>query len=200
MGEDKRDGIIEAALKLFEDKGYHQTKVSDIVREAGVAQGTFYLYFQSKEDLFRSIAKSCLDEISNALKQQMLESDDEDLAYYQMIHRCLTVYYHNKTILRIIYRNGMASQELADISEAFYGEMMTIIKGCLQDSEALASYSEQQLEMMAYSKIGMVELVAYQWFVVRNCGAEHIDTIAQTVVGLTPEPCKKSGMPGVVDK
>lgn len=195
MGEDKREGIVEAALKLFEEQGYHQTKVSDIVREAGVAQGTFYLYFQSKEDLFRSIAKSCLDDISNALKRESIEPDDDDTVYYQMIHSCLTVYYHNITILRIIYRNGMACRELKDISEAFYDEMMHIIKDCLKDSEETAGCSEEQLEIMAYSKIGMVELVAYQWFVVRGCGADHIDKVARTIVGMTPD-CK-AGLPGV---
>jgi AcrR family transcriptional regulator len=193
MGEDKKDNIIEAALTLFEEQGYHQTKVSDIVRDAGVAQGTFYLYFQSKEDLFRSIAESCLDEIAIALKQATEGGIPEDEAYYQMIHRCLTAYFHNKTILRIIYRNGIASQEIADISEAFYCEMMTIIKECLRGSGAFEGYSEQQLEIMAYSKIGMVELVAYQWFVVRNSGSEYIDSIAQTIVGMNPD-CKAESM------
>ncbi|OXM84284.1 TetR/AcrR family transcriptional regulator [Paenibacillus rigui] len=195
MGEEKKDGIIEAALKLFEEQGYHQTKVSDIVRAAGVAQGTFYLYFQSKEDLFRSIAKSCLEEISGTLKKGPVDGLNDNEVFYQMIKSCLTIYYHNKTILRIIYRNGVASQEIADISEAFYNDMMLIIKQCLLESGEYPDYSEQQLEITAYAKIGMVELVAYQWFVVRNCGPEHIDCIAQTITGMG-NGCK-TGLPGV---
>ncbi|MBX0312473.1 MAG: TetR/AcrR family transcriptional regulator, partial [Sulfurihydrogenibium sp.] len=41
-----KDKIIVAAKELFSTKGYHETKVSDIVEKAGVAQGTFYLYFK----------------------------------------------------------------------------------------------------------------------------------------------------------
>src|SRR5262245_44500387 len=42
------DGLLAAAVEVFAAKGYTATRVSDIVREAGVAQGTFYLYFKSK--------------------------------------------------------------------------------------------------------------------------------------------------------
>ncbi|ULL14403.1 TetR/AcrR family transcriptional regulator [Paenibacillus sp. H1-7] len=184
MGEDKKLNMIEAALKLFEEQGYHQTKVSDIVREAGVAQGTFYLYFQNKEDMFRSIASACLDEISAALKHNHEHMCENNEVYYWMIHRALTVYYHNRTILTIMYRHGVASEEMKDISEAFYREMMLIIKEHLKEWGGLPNYSEEQLEIAAYSKIGMVEMVAYQWFVLKKAGPEHIQRLAEVIVEL----------------
>ncbi|WP_238020446.1 TetR/AcrR family transcriptional regulator [Oceanobacillus jordanicus] len=49
QGFERREQILEVALKQFSDYGYHKTKVSDIVKAAGVAQGTFYWYFKSKE-------------------------------------------------------------------------------------------------------------------------------------------------------
>ena len=188
MGEDKKMNMIDAALKLFEEQGYHQTKVSDIVREAGVAQGTFYLYFQSKEDLFRSIAGSCLDDISEALKHGPNQTCHDNEVFYWMIHRALTVYYHNRTILQIMYRNGVASQEIKDISDAFYYDMMLIIKGHMKEMEMTHHYTEEQLEIAAYSKIGMVEMVAYQWFVVKQYGPEYINTIAAVIVNMDCPP------------
>ncbi|WP_028548081.1 TetR/AcrR family transcriptional regulator [Paenibacillus sp. UNC451MF] len=191
MAEDKKKNMIDAALKLFEDQGYHQTKVSDIVREAGVAQGTFYLYFQGKEDLFRGIAESCLDEISAALKHGPEQSCQDDGVYYWMIHRALTVYYHNRTILQIMYRNGVASQEIKDISDAFYHEMMLIIKEHLKELSIFPQYTEEQLEIAAYSKIGMVEMVAYQWFVVKQFGPDYINAIAEVIVQMDCPPGSK---------
>ncbi len=47
-----QDRLVAAATDLFAVRGYHATRVSDIVRQAGVAQGTFYLYFAHKEALF----------------------------------------------------------------------------------------------------------------------------------------------------
>ena len=51
----RRNELMQAGMILFSEKGYHNTKVSDIVRQAGVAQGTFYLYFDSKADLFKAL-------------------------------------------------------------------------------------------------------------------------------------------------
>lgn len=51
-GKERRDQLLRAAEMLFGEKGYAETSVSDIARAAGAAQGTFYLYFQSKTDIF----------------------------------------------------------------------------------------------------------------------------------------------------
>ncbi|NOU92368.1 TetR family transcriptional regulator [Paenibacillus sp. LMG 31456] len=188
MGEDKKESIIEAALKLFEEQGYHTTKVSDIVRQAGVAQGTFYLYFKSKEDLFRSIAESCLAEVSDAIKLNCTGSAKEE-ALYRMILESLRVYYNNKSILKILNGHGTASTEIADISDAFYRTIMLVIKQSFMDWGAFPNYSEEQLEIAAYSKIGMVEMVAYQCFIIKNYDVTHIDSIAQVLAGVNA-PCK----------
>jgi len=53
---ERRAEIVAAARKLFMERGVAATPVSDIVKEAGVAQGTFYWYFDSKEDLLGAVA------------------------------------------------------------------------------------------------------------------------------------------------
>lgn len=52
---DKRQRIVEAAIAVFAEKGFHSARVSDIARRAGVADGTIYLYFHNKDDLLLSI-------------------------------------------------------------------------------------------------------------------------------------------------
>ncbi|MDD3246000.1 MAG: TetR/AcrR family transcriptional regulator [Methanosarcina sp.] len=49
--EDKRTAIIETALKLFTERGFHGTSTAQISKEAGVATGTLFNYFPTKEDL-----------------------------------------------------------------------------------------------------------------------------------------------------
>jgi len=48
---DKPQNIIEAAVRVFARKGYYNSRVSDIAREAGIAAGTIYLYFRTKDDI-----------------------------------------------------------------------------------------------------------------------------------------------------
>lgn len=52
--EERRQQILEAALTVFSQKGFHTANVSDVAAQAGVSQGTIYWYFDSKDDLFQA--------------------------------------------------------------------------------------------------------------------------------------------------
>jgi len=56
----RREQLLEAALRAFERGGYHGTHVDDVIREAGVARGTFYLHFQSKHAVFAALVERML--------------------------------------------------------------------------------------------------------------------------------------------
>jgi len=58
--EDRREQILQAALRAFERGGYHGTHVSQIVAEAGIARGTFYLHFESKHAVFETLVDRML--------------------------------------------------------------------------------------------------------------------------------------------
>src|SRR3954453_19429253 len=51
--------LLDAGLEALGEKGFRATRVDDIVRIAGASHGTFYLYFASKEDMFRIMAEQC---------------------------------------------------------------------------------------------------------------------------------------------
>ncbi len=61
--DERRSELVHAALKVFEQKGYSKATVSEIVKEAGVAQGTFYIYFQSKQDMLDAVSEHLLQHI-----------------------------------------------------------------------------------------------------------------------------------------
>ena len=71
--EERRKEFLESAKKLFSQKGYEKTSVSDIVTDVGVAQGLFYYYFKSKQDCFECVVEDevsrCLEQISSAADQ-----------------------------------------------------------------------------------------------------------------------------------
>ena len=58
----KRDAILRAAIDIFADRGYFNAQVADVARAAGVAAGTVYLYFKSKDDLLVSIFERSMRE------------------------------------------------------------------------------------------------------------------------------------------
>ena len=62
-GEKSKQLLLEKAIELFSIHGYHQTKISDIVKAANLTQPTFYLYFQSKESIFKDLNTENLKQI-----------------------------------------------------------------------------------------------------------------------------------------
>ncbi|SHE28366.1 transcriptional regulator, TetR family [Desulfofundulus australicus DSM 11792] len=68
---DKYRAIIEAAVKVIAENGYHNAQVSKIAREAGVADGTIYLYFRNKEDVLISLFRVKMGEFIAAAKKEL---------------------------------------------------------------------------------------------------------------------------------
>ncbi|RWR15256.1 TetR/AcrR family transcriptional regulator [Siminovitchia fortis] len=66
--EDRKTEILNAAEMLFTAKGYSETTVNDILREVGIAKGTFYYYFQSKEEVMDAIVQRFIDKGVEAAK------------------------------------------------------------------------------------------------------------------------------------
>jgi AcrR family transcriptional regulator len=69
--EGRRNEFIEAAERLFNEKGFENTSVEDIVDEVGVAKGLFYYYFESKEMLMTTMVRRITDEIETSTKEIM---------------------------------------------------------------------------------------------------------------------------------
>ena len=67
LGLLKMNTLIEAAERLFEDVGFYQTSISDICKKANTAVGTFYIYFDSKTDVYRYLIESYKKEIKTLL-------------------------------------------------------------------------------------------------------------------------------------
>lgn len=68
-----RDLLIQAAREIFATKGYHASGVQDIVERAGMAHGTFYLYFKSKKELFQALIDLLLEDLYATLAASPIE-------------------------------------------------------------------------------------------------------------------------------
>ena len=86
--EERRNEIIETAGKLFEEKGYEQTQVQDIVNEIGVAKGLFYYYFKSKDEVMEELADRYADAIIDAVNKLI----DKDITTFDKINSIIQIF------------------------------------------------------------------------------------------------------------
>jgi len=77
---EKRQQILDAAITLFADSGFHATSISSIAKEAGVSKGLMYNYFESKEALLHAIT----DEISTDIMDMMNPDHDDEITTQEM--------------------------------------------------------------------------------------------------------------------
>lgn len=85
LDKDKKDKIIEAALNQFSKKQYEQVNISDIIKTAKIPRGSFYQYFNDKEDLYLHLISGIRDK-----KMQFLEEDvnnSENLRFIDLIKK-----------------------------------------------------------------------------------------------------------------
>jgi TetR/AcrR family fatty acid metabolism transcriptional regulator len=94
--------ILNAAVRVFAKKGFYHARVSEIAREAGVADGTIYLYFQNKDDILISLFEEGMNRVIQDVRSQIDEVDDplEKIRRFARAH--LALIESNKEMAEII--------------------------------------------------------------------------------------------------
>lgn len=80
MAKDTREKIIKTAWKLFYEEGFAETTINDIIREADISKGTFYYYFNSKDDLL-----STLSEVLDREYERLEKEEPEGLSCFDKL-------------------------------------------------------------------------------------------------------------------
>lgn len=140
----RREDLIRAALKVFDECGYEGARVDDVAREAEVAKGTVYLYFSNKEALFQGVVREVVGPALEAV-QQAASSDNSSAA--TRLERQVRVFGHYLAggDLRIILRLMIAeAPKNPGLREFYYSTIvapgMKAIQQCLRDGEASGEF------------------------------------------------------------
>lgn len=88
---EKHERILEAAAKIFARKGFYNAKISEIAREAQVADGTIYLYFKSKDDILIHLFEEMMGSILGALREEI---DAPGLGPVERLERFILFHLH----------------------------------------------------------------------------------------------------------
>lgn len=77
--QERRRELIDAAERLFMEKGYEHTAISDIVKELNVAQGTLYYYFSSKEDILEAVVEKSIADLEQSVKRLIQDENADEV-------------------------------------------------------------------------------------------------------------------------
>lgn len=102
LSEEKRQRILDAALRVFVCHGFYNAKVSEIAREAGVAHGTVYLYFKSKEHLLRAIFEEQMGEVLKYIKGEVSQIQGAKAKLKRLIEAQMELVKEHKDLTELI--------------------------------------------------------------------------------------------------
>lgn len=108
--DERYQEFVQVAERLFMTRGYEETGVSDIVRETGVAQGTFYYHFKSKEDVLVAVVRKTVGELEARVKAIV---EDQSVDPVARIHRLMDLMFENAVqrsdLIAYIHRDSNAA-------------------------------------------------------------------------------------------
>ncbi|MFZ3577112.1 TetR/AcrR family transcriptional regulator [Virgibacillus sp. DJP39] len=161
-----KDKLTEQSILLFEKKGFSETSIQDIVNSLGVTKGTFYYYFESKEQLLMDIHD---DYITNLLARQHRIIDNENLKHKEklmgIIHLLITDIAEKGPSARVFFREvrNLTSGNIESIKQKRNQFRLNIEKVVSEGSIHGEFREDLRPDMLAFAILGVTNW-SYNWY------------------------------------
>ncbi|MGV9861770.1 TetR/AcrR family transcriptional regulator [Rhodococcus koreensis] len=163
-GAQRKEALLAAARRVFERKGFIDTRVSDIVKEAGVSHGTFYTYFDTKEAVFKAVSQAVIESMLISMGTPIPGADFHQ-RIRDSVRRFVEAYRPNAKMIGLMEQVGTYSQDLRelrlDVRETFVRRTQ---RGINRMIDAGLTDPDLDVEYTAESLGAMLEYVCYVWF------------------------------------
>lgn len=198
----KKTSILNAATRLFAVKGYKDTSMAELARLTGVAQGTIFYHYNSKEELFLKILEAfkedVVDEFSRYSRQHSfscgLEMAEEVIGFYlhmvgRMEDRFVLLHRHDA------YEVAQVNPTCRDYLEAIYDCLIEIFELAIRTGQQDGSIRPAQARQLAMIIFTMVDgLVRFNTYKIYDAGSLYDEMVrsCRIILQATPQPQARS--------
>lgn len=130
--------LSDAGMRVFAERGYHQSRVDDIVRAARTSHGTFYLYFANKEDLLRALAADCAAAMQS-LADEVGAIDRTDAGFDALrdfLARFVTTYRRYGVVIRAWMEDQVSDREVDRLGVRAFTDIASALGSRMEESGA----------------------------------------------------------------
>jgi AcrR family transcriptional regulator len=164
-GRERRSEILRAARKVFEERGFLDTRVADIVTAAGVAQGTFYSYFNSKEAVFAEVAQQVVESMMEGLHTDFVPDIDPVERIRRAMVRFVEGFRPNAVMIGLIEQVGTFTPEMRGLRLALRQSFVDRSARGIRRMQADGIADPDQDPVLLAEVLGaMVDQTCYLWF------------------------------------
>ncbi len=183
----RRAQVLRHAKRIFARKGYHRTNVADIISRAGIARGTFYLYFENKRDLFEELLQQVVSELTVRVLRLKVGPGEPDPVEQLRANLVRVVSYllaeRELTDILLHHSTGF-DRELDDQIQTFYDRVAALIQRSLDLGVQMKLVRDADTRIMSYAILGGIkEVIA----MVSPSGEASVDAVVEEILnfGLT---------------
>jgi AcrR family transcriptional regulator len=159
-GIDTRRRLLDAAEDVFGELGYHDASIVKVAEAAGVAAGTFYLYFDSKKAIFDELVRDLNRRVRHAMKEGSSRGEtrlEAELGGFDAYFRFTA---EHPTLYRIIRQAEFVSPEML---RYHYDQLSAGYIEGLEEASASGEIGKLDAEVAAYGLMGLGELIGMRW-------------------------------------
>jgi TetR/AcrR family fatty acid metabolism transcriptional regulator len=165
LKSEKRNRIIEAAVKVFAQKGFYLAKVSDVARAADVADGTIYLYFKNKDDLLISLFEQKMELILQRFQERLQEIVDPVEKLHNLVDLYFELIEEDKDLADVFQVELRQSTKfLKDYHNQKFLDFLSMIASIVQEGMDNGFFrTDLDLDVVKIMIFGTLDEVARQW-------------------------------------
>jgi TetR/AcrR family transcriptional regulator, fatty acid metabolism regulator protein len=166
---DKRERILAAAERIFARRGFFAARVSEIAKEAGVADGTIYLYFKSKDDLLISLFEHRMEQANEQLRRAIAGlAPAEQLRAF--IHTYLQLVSDEPTVAEVLtIELRQSSKFMKEYDNPQFADFLRMLGGIIAEGQARGALDAAIPSHIAARMIfGILDELALAWVLARQ--------------------------------
>lgn len=159
---ERKAQVVQAATRRIARQGYVNTSVADVIDEAGISRGTFYLYFESRDALFEEIVDRFVSELESTIEIVTLEDDAPTEKVLANFRRAIELLADNPDLTKVLFREAVGQSEAVDVRiNAFYEFMRRMVVGALRKGRLRGLIRPVDESILAPAIVGAVKEVVH---------------------------------------
>ncbi|UMZ73465.1 TetR/AcrR family transcriptional regulator [Natranaerofaba carboxydovora] len=159
-GQKTREKLLYSAKKVFGKKGYYQTSISDITKEAEVGHGTFYIYFESKRAILEALIQYLNKDLRQNISDELLNSKDRIEAEEIGLRVYFDYVRKNPELYKIVFESQFVDYNLFI---NYYKMFVDSYKKALEEAINKHEIKDLDPEVIAYCIIGISNFIGFRW-------------------------------------
>src|SRR3954453_11461541 len=180
-GEERRVALLESALEVFAERGYHASSIDDIARKGGISKALIYEHFASKQDLYAELLEQHAGELFSALAEAISEAGRSATArlaggfdaFYGFVEE-------HRVAWRMLFREATDPEAVA-VLDRITAEVTAFVAGGIAEDPGVRRNevdAEHGVQVIAQLLVGALQSLANWW-------ADHQELPRQRIVEMT---------------